>query len=221
MAGPIITDLFAEVTGGLRPRERLGEGAALLRGSLNDEIPMLWRQIQTIAKAAPFRHLTTPGGKTMSVAMTNCGEAGWVSDMNGYRYSPTDPQSGKCWPAMPPLFLSIAQRAASEAGFDGFTPDACLINRYLPGSRLTLHQDNNERDNGAPIVSVSLGLPAVFLFGGPERVDKTARHRLEHGDIAVWGGVSRMCHHGILPLADGIHPLIGRQRINLTFRKAL
>lgn len=218
---PFIADLFVAAAGGLRPHEPLGDGAVLLRGFLHDEIPSLWQHIQSIAEAAPFRHLTTPGGKAMSVAMSNCGAAGWVSDADGYRYSPTDPLGGKRWPAMPLLFLDIAQRAASKAGFDGFTPDACLINRYLPGSRLTLHQDSNERDGSAPIVSVSLGLPAVFLFGGLERADKTARHRLEHGDIAVWGGASRMRYHGILPLADGIHPLTGRQRINLTFRKAL
>lgn len=218
---PFTADLFADAVSGLRRRERLGEGAVLLRGFLNDEVPTLWQHILSIAETAPFRHLATPGGKLMSVAMTNCGAAGWTSDAGGYRYSRTDPRTGKPWPAMPPLFLDIAQRAAQEAGYDGFTPDACLINRYLPEARLTLHQDDNERNAGAPIVSVSLGLPAVFLFGGLARSDKTARYRLEHGDIAVWGGPSRLCHHGILPLADGIHPLTGRQRINLTFRKAL
>ncbi len=156
----------------------------------------------------------------MSVAMTNCGDAGWVTDRSGYRYGGIDPQSGKPWPEMPSAFRDLAGRAAAAAGFDDFLPDACLINRYQPGARMSLHQDRDERDFGNPIVSVSLGLPAIFLFGGPARSDRPRRFRLEHGDIVVWGGPSRLFFHGVAPLADGEHNLLGHQRINLTFRKA-
>jgi len=154
------------------------------------------------------------------VAMTNCGSFGWVTDRTGYRYDANDPEAGGLWPAMPPSFRELAERAAHHAGFGRFSPDACLINRYQPGARMSLHQDRNEHDFGAPIVSVSLGLPATFLFGGLKRSDKPRRFRLEHGDIAVWGGPARLAFHGVAPLADGDHVLIGRQRINLTFRKA-
>ena len=164
--------------------------------------------------------MVTPGGHSMSVAMTNCGSAGWVTDRSGYRYDGVDPESRTPWPAMPASFRALAAQAAAEAGFDGFAPDACLINRYQPGARMSLHQDKDEDDFAAPIVSVSLGLPAIFLFGGLQRSDKPRRFRLEHGDIVVWGGPSRLFFHGIAPLADGEHALLGRQRINLTFRKA-
>ena len=155
----------------------------------------------------------------MSVAMTNCGSVGWVSDGTGYRYDAIDPESGQKWPAMPPVLRRLAADAASDAGFNGFEPEACLINRYVPGAKLSLHQDKDELDFAAPIVSVSLGLPAIFLFGGPKRTDKPSRYRLEHGDVAVWGGPSRLFFHGVAPLADGEHAVMGRQRINLTFRK--
>ena len=157
----------------------------------------------------------------MSVAMTNCGQAGWISDKSGYRYDSVDPLTGRLWPTMPASFLCVATRAAAKAGFKGFEPDACLMNRYEPGARLTLHQDKNERDFNAPIVSVSLGLPATFLFGGLSRKDRPRRFRLQNGDVAVWGGPARLAYHGVAPLADGDHPLTGRCRINLTFRKAL
>ena len=156
----------------------------------------------------------------MSVAMTNCGSVGWVTDRSGYRYDAIDPQSGKPWPAMPAVFRTLAEQAARDAGFDAFAPDACLVNRYQPGARMSLHQDKDENDFGAPIVSVSLGLPAIFLFGGLKRADKPRRFRLEHGDVVVWGGPSRLFFHGVAPLADGEHASMGRQRINLTFRKA-
>jgi alkylated DNA repair protein (DNA oxidative demethylase) len=151
--------------------------------------------------------------------MTNCGSAGWVTDRTGYRYSPDDPQSGKPWPAMPPLLRELADRAATSGGFAGFAPDVCLINRYVPGAKMSLHQDKDELDFGAPIVSVSLGLPAIFMFGGIKRSDKPRRFRLEHGDVAVWGGPSRLFYHGVAPLAEGNHPVMGPQRLNLTFRK--
>ncbi len=193
----------------------------LLRGfALPLETPLL-AALQSVAKAAPFRRMVTPGGFTMSVAMTNCGTAGWVTDRRGYRYDAIDPESGRPWPAMPAAFDDIARRAAVAAGYRGFAPDACLINRYEPGARLSLHQDKNERNFAAPIVSVSLGLLATFLFGGPNRSDPARRVALRHGDVAVWGGPARLAHHGILPLPHGKHPLLGCCRINLTFRQAL
>jgi alkylated DNA repair protein (DNA oxidative demethylase) len=164
--------------------------------------------------------MVTPGGFHMSVAMTNCGALGWVTDRSGYRYDPIDPESGKHWPPMPASFLRLAANAAAHAGFDGFVPDACLINRYESGTRLSLHQDKNEQDLGAPVVSVSLGIPAVFLFGGLNRTDRATRVLLSHGDVVVWGGPARLRYHGVLPLKEGHHPLVGDHRINLTFRKA-
>jgi alkylated DNA repair protein (DNA oxidative demethylase) len=165
--------------------------------------------------------MVTPGGHQMSVAMTNCGGKGWVTDRRGYRYDSADPETGRLWPAMPPSFRDLAERAAAQAGVEGFAPEACLINRYRPGAKMSLHQDKDELDLDAPIVSVSLGLPATFLFGGLSRKETPRRYRLEHGDIAVWGGPSRLMFHGVAPLADGEHPLLGRQRINLTFRKVV
>ena len=169
-------------------REAIAEGAMLLRGFAADVAPRLMDDLAKIVEVAPFRHMVTPGGFTMSVAMTNCGQAGWVSDLKGYRYDARDPVTGMAWPAMPASFRQLAADAAREAGYEGFEPDACLINRYEPGARLTLHQDRNERDYTAPIVSVSLGLPAVFLFGGASRKDRPRRMRLESGDVVVWGG---------------------------------
>ncbi|REE85260.1 DNA oxidative demethylase AlkB [Cupriavidus plantarum] len=202
------------------PIETLAPGAVLLRRFARDDDDALLAAVRDVTDRAPWRHLVTPGGLRMSVAMTNCGSYGWVSDRTGYRYDPIDPDSGLPWPPMPAPFLSLARRAASAAGYDGFAPDACLINRYLPGTRLSLHQDRDEQDLGAPIVSVSLGLPATFLFGGLRRADRPTRIRLVHGDVVVWGGPSRLVFHGIAPLADGDHPVLGHERINLTFRKA-
>ena len=199
--------------------ESLGDGAVLLRGFARSEAPALCEEVARIAQAVPFRHLVTPGGYTMSVAMTNCGRVGWVSDRTGYRYAPTDPDTGAPWPAMPETFLDLAARAAAEAGFVYYDPDACLINRYLAGAKLGLHQDRDEKDAWAPIVSVSLGLPAIFLWGGKRRSDPVRRLHLENGDIAVWGGPARFIYHGVAPLKDGQHPLTGAARINLTFRK--
>jgi alkylated DNA repair protein (DNA oxidative demethylase) len=164
--------------------------------------------------------MSTPGGLEMSVAMTNCGTAGWVTDRRGYRYAPQDPVTGEPWPPMPPVFRELARGAAAAAGYPGFEPDACLLNRYLPGARLSLHQDRDEKDFSHPIVSVSVGLPAIFLFGGPKRTDKARRIALAHGDVAVWGGPSRLFHHGVLALKDGEHPALGRRRFNLTLRRA-
>jgi alkylated DNA repair protein (DNA oxidative demethylase) len=199
----------------------MAEGASLLRGrALSVEADVL-ADLRAVIEAAPFRHMMTPGGFVMSVAMTNCGAAGWVTDRTGYRYDRRDPETGKPWPAMPRSFRELAAQAAAEAGYRDFTPDACLINRYEPGSRLSLHQDKDERDHAHPVVSVSLGLPAVFQFGGPKRADPVTKHVLHHGDIVVWGGPSRLFHHGVARLPDGEHPQLGRMRINLTLRRAL
>jgi alkylated DNA repair protein (DNA oxidative demethylase) len=213
-------DLFDDVADRPRSEEPLAPGAVLLRGFALDEDAALRKALERIGAHAPFRHMTTPGGYRMSVAMTNCGALGWVTDRRGYRYGGLDPDSGRPWPAMPTVFLKLAVRAASAGGYPGFVPDACLINRYEPGTRLSLHQDRNEADFSAPIVSVSLGLPATFLFGGSKRSDRPRRVRLFHGDVAVWGGPSRLAFHGIAPLAEGYHPVMGRERINLTLRRA-
>jgi alkylated DNA repair protein (DNA oxidative demethylase) len=202
-----------------RSTEPLEEGAVLLRGFATEEGPALVEEVARITQAAPFRHLVTPGGYTMSVAMTNCGRVGWVSDRAGYRYDAADPDTGAPWPAMPEAFLDVAVRAAAEAGFAHYDPDDCLINRYIAGAKLGLHQDRDEKDAWAPIVSVSLGLPAVFLWGGKRRADPVRRVRVESGDIVVWGGPARFVYHGVAPLKDGQHPLTGAARINLTFRK--
>jgi len=202
-----------------RSAEQLEPGAVLLRGFATDEAAELLQEVEQIARAARFRHLVTPGGYSMSVAMTNCGRVGWVSNRSGYRYDSKDPDTGAPWPSLPERFLSLARRAAAEGGFEGYDPDACLINRYVAGAKLGLHQDRDEEDSWSPIVSVSLGLPAVFLWGGKRRGDPVRRLRVESGDVAVWGGPARFVYHGVAPLKDGTHPLTGSARINLTFRK--
>ena len=198
----------------------IAPGAVLLRGFALYQADALIQAIQQVIAAAPFRHLMTPGGRVMSVGMTNCGMLGWVSDRTGYRYSATDPLTSQPWPPMPACFANLALRAAAESGFDNFKPDACLVNRYEAGARMALHQDRDESDLGAPIVSVSLGLPAVFLLGGLQSSGRPARWPLAHGDVVVWGGASRLAFHGVAPLAGGEHPRLGGQRINLTFRRA-
>jgi DNA oxidative demethylase len=210
------TDLFA-----LPAREQLAEGAFVLRVFALPAQHEILAALNEITMAAPFRNMVTPGGFTMSVAMTSCGDAGWVTDRSGYRYDANDPATGKPWPAMPDAFRNLAAASAAEAGYSDFAPDSCLINRYEPGTRLSLHQDKDERDLTQPIVSVALGLPATFLFGGQERADPMAKFALQHGDVVVWGGPSRLRYHGVAPLKEGAHPLLGRARINLTFRRAL
>lgn len=212
-----MSDLFAAQGAGARTA--LAAQACVLQGFALPFEGALLDGIDGIIAAAPFRHLTTPGGHVMQVAMTNCGRFGWCSDRRGYRYDRIDPQSDQAWPAMPEAFVQLAREAAAEAGFDGYLPDACLVNRYAPGTRLSLHQDRDEDDRVAPIVSVSLGLPATFLFGGFARGDKTVRVPLIHGDVVVWGGVDRMRFHGVLPVPPGLHPATGGCRLNLTFRK--
>jgi len=204
----------------LAEQERLGPDSIILRGFALGNEPELLAVLGKIVAEAPFRHMVTPGGFEMSVAMTNCGNFGWVTDRTGYRYDATDPSTGKPWPAMPSVFLKLATSAAAEAGFNEFIPDACLINRYEPGARMSLHQDKNEKDFSQPIVSVSLGMPAEFQFGGFKRADKPARILLTHGDVVVWGGTDRLRYHGVLPLKPGRHSLLGEYRINLTFRRA-
>lgn len=214
-------DLFSGLDPGGPATESLAEGAMVLRGFAAAEVAGLVAALEPITKAAPFRHMVTPGGHTMSVAMTNCGDAGWVTDRTGYRYEPLDPETGLAWPAMPPVFSALAVRAAEAAGFPGFMPISCLINRYAPKAKMGLHQDKDEGDFSAPIVSVSLGLPAMFLFGGLKRSDRPQRIHLESGDVVVWGGPARMNYHGIAPVADSADPLTGSCRINLTFRRAI
>jgi alkylated DNA repair protein (DNA oxidative demethylase) len=200
--------------------EPLSPGAMVLRQFAVPGEAALLSALGEVSDKAPFRHMVTPGGYRMSVAMTNCGSLGWVSDKTGYRYDPIDPASGLRWPPMPDAFLTLANGAAAQAGFTAFVPDACLVNRYEPGAKLSLHQDKDERDYNQPIVSVSLGIPAVFLFGGSKRADQSIRVPLAHGDVVVWGGPARLRYHGILALKEGHHPLLGGYRINLTFRKA-
>lgn len=213
-------DLLTDAGGTSQWREPLGPGAVVLRGFASCAAEKLFTEIQQIVTQAPFRQMETPGGFRMSVAMSNCGEFGWVTDRTGYRYQAVDPASGRPWPAMPPSFRELATAAAAEAGFADFVPDACLINRYEIGARMSLHQDKDERDLTQPIVSVSLGLPAIFQFGGLKRNDPVHRIALAHGDVVVWGGVDRLRYHGVLALKDGIHPLLGACRLNLTFRQA-
>ena len=212
-------DLFDSVAEAQPSREEIADGAVLLRGFVRPIESELIEAVRAIVAQSPFRRMTTPGGHLMSVAMTNCGERGWITDHTGYRYDPIEPRTGAPWPAMPPVLRNLARSAAEQGGFQDFAPDACLVNRYEPGTRLSLHQDKDELDYSAPIVSVSLGLPATFLFGGLARADKPRRFRLVHGDVVVWGGPSRLAYHGVAPLADGEHPLLGAKRINLTFRR--
>lgn len=210
-------DLFADS----QPwQEPLAPGAVILRRFAFRAAPQLVQEIETVAHRSPFRQMVTPGGYTMSVAMTNCGRLGWTTDSNGYLYSPVDPLTGLAWPDFPPSFLRLSQQAATAAGYADYQPDACLINRYVPGAKLSLHQDKDEPDLRAPIVSVSLGLPAVFQFGGLKRSDPLTRILLEHGDVVVWGGESRLFYHGIQPLKAGFHPATADCRYNLTFRQA-
>jgi len=209
-------DLFGDPP----PATPLAPGAVLLHGLARADAPAILAAVEAVTAAAPFRRMRTPGGFTMSVAMSNCGALGWITDRHGYRYVALDPDSGQPWPPIPPLLQDLAREAAARAGFAGFAPDACLINRYVPGAKMALHQDRDERDFAQPIVSVSLGLPAVFLFGGDARGDKAVRVPLVHGDVVVWGGPARLRFHGVAALEDGHHPATGACRINLTFRKA-
>ncbi|NBF15216.1 DNA oxidative demethylase AlkB [Pseudomonas sp. Fl4BN2] len=214
-------DLFADED--LQQPARLqsiSEQGFVLRGFALPWAEALLQALAGVLIQSPFRHMQTPGGFTMSARLSSCGELGWTSNCNGYSYSPVDPLRKQPWPAMPDTFLALAEAAAGAAGFEHFVPDACLINCYVPGAKMSLHQDKNERSLEAPIVSISLGLPAVFQFGGFERSDPAQRISLFHGDIVVWGGVDRLRYHGVLPIQPGQHPVLGEQRINITLRKA-
>ncbi|WP_160107163.1 DNA oxidative demethylase AlkB [Pseudomonas izuensis] len=218
---PTTFDLFADTEPDQQPRiERIGEQSCVLRGFALPWLDRLLPALEAVLEAAPFRQMVTPGGFTMSVALSSCGTWGWTTDRSGYRYTRNDPQTGQPWPPMPEVFFQLAQAAALEAGFSAFEPDSCLINRYIPGAKMSLHQDKDEKSYAAPIVSVSLGLPAMFLLGGFTRSEKSQRVPLLHGDIVVWGGVDRLRYHGVLPIKDGQHPRMGEQRINFTFRTA-
>jgi len=217
---PTTFELFADEDRQPARTEQIGEQSFVLRGFALPWVEQLLPLLEKILRAAPFRQMVTPGGFTMSVGLSSCGTLGWTTDRSGYRYTRIDPVSGQPWPEMPEVFREMAQAAAREAGFHHFEPDACLINRYLPGAKMSLHQDKDERSYDPPIVSVSLGLPAMFLFGGFKRNDTSQRVSLFHGDIVVWGGVDRLRYHGVLPLKDGHHPRLGGQRINFTFRTA-
>lgn len=210
-------DLFADE----QPwQEPLAPGAVVLRRLAVVGAATLLHDIEAVAAISPFRHMVTPGGYTMSVAMTSCGGLGWTTNDRGYLYSPVDPVTHRPWPPIPEAFNALCHEAAIAAGYPDFQPDACLINRYAPGAKLSLHQDKDEPNLRAPIVSVSLGLPAIFQFGGLQRNDPLKRLMLEHGDVVVWGGESRLFYHGIQPLKPGQHPLTGEYRYNLTFRQA-
>lgn len=199
---------------------QLASHTTLLAGFVLDDVEALLDALRGVLRAAPFRHMNTPGGQAIAVAVSNCGELGWISDEHGYRYTALDPLSGQPWPALPPLLQRLGTAAAGLAGFEHFVADTCLINHYLPGNRLTLHQDRNERDFGQPIVSISLGLPAVFMLGGLQRSDRSEKVPLNHGDVLVWGGPDRLRFHGVQPIKPGQHPRMGARRINLTLRKA-
>lgn len=219
-ATPDLFEIEGDQPGATPVQHALAPGATLFRALARPHAAVLLTDLQCVLEQAPLRHMTTSGGFRMSVAMTNCGLLGWVSDGAGYRYIDKDLDSGRRWPSMPASFRELATRSAALAGFHDFEPDACLVNRYEPGARLTLHQDRNERDFTQPIVSISLGLPAVFIFGGTKRAGNAMQIQLTHGDVVVWGGPSRLRYHGVLALKDGQHPLVGRHRINLTFRRA-
>lgn len=212
-------DLFADQPAELTT-EILSEGAVVLRQFALARETELMSKITQLTAAAPLRHMATPGGHSMSVAMSCCGHMGWVTDAQGYRYQSADPCSGKPWPAMPSVFSELARSAAQAAGYSNFRPDTCLINCYAAGTKMGLHQDKNERDFSQPVVSISLGLPQIFQFGGLARRDKPLNIPLGHGDVVVWGGSSRLRYHGVLTLRKGVHPLTGPCRYNLTFRRA-
>jgi alkylated DNA repair protein (DNA oxidative demethylase) len=217
---PATLDLFAEDTPQPQANEQIGPRSWVLRGFALPWVDRLLPALDSVLTQAPFRQMVTPGGHVMSAALSSCGRYGWITDHQGYAYSPIDPQTGEPWPALPEVFLKLAQQASDEAGFQDFVPDTCLINRYIPGAKMSLHQDKNERGYEWPVVSVSLGIPAMFLFGGHARSDATQRVPLFHGDVVAWGGEDRLRFHGVMPIKQAEHPQLGEQRINFTFRKA-
>jgi alkylated DNA repair protein (DNA oxidative demethylase) len=217
---PVTLDLFADDAPQLTATEQIGPQSFVFRGLALPLIDRLLPALEAVLTRAPFRNMITPGGYTMSVALSSCGQFGWTTDRSGYQYTRLDPHTGQPWPPMPDVFMELAQSAAQAAGFADFIPDACLINRYIPGAKLALHQDKDERGYEWPVVSVSLGIPAMFLFGGHARSDATLKVPLFHGDVVVWGGEDRLRYHGVMPIKQAEHPQLGEQRINFTFRKA-
>jgi alkylated DNA repair protein (DNA oxidative demethylase) len=217
---PVTLDLFADDAPQLTATEQIGPQSFVFRGLALPLIDRLLPALEAVLTRAPFRNMITPGGYTMSVALSSCGQFGWTTDRSGYQYTRLDPHTGQPWPPMPDVFMELAQSAAQAAGFADFIPDACLINRYIPGAKLALHQDKDERGYEWPVVSVSLGIPAMFLFGGHARSDATQKVPLFHGDVVVWGGEDRLRYHGVMPIRQAEHSQLGEQRINFTFRKA-
>ncbi|MDE1194490.1 MAG: DNA oxidative demethylase AlkB [Pseudomonas sp.] len=217
---PVTLDLFADDAPQLTATEQIGPQSFVFRGLALPLIDRLLPALEAVLTRAPFRNMITPGGYTMSVALSSCGQFGWTTDRSGYQYTRLDPHTGQPWPPMPDVFMELAQSAAQAAGFADFLPDACLINRYIPGAKLALHQDKDERGYEWPVVSVSLGIAAMFLFGGHARSDATQKVPLFHGDVVVWGGEDRLRYHGVMPIKQAEHPQLGEQRINFTFRKA-
>ncbi len=214
-------DLFQTANNGESWQENIRDDVVVLRQYANKQAAEILKEVELITAVAPFRKMKTPSGLSMSAELTSCGKYGWISDQQGYRYSKSDPLNNNAWPKLPELFFKFGREAAKKAGFSDFKPDVCMINRYAPASKMSLHQDRNERDfsEKAPIVSLSLGVPANFYFGGLERSDPTIKIPLIHGDVVVWGGKSRLCFHGVGVIKDDYHPMLGNFRINLTFRK--
>jgi len=210
-------DLFSDE---LDKQVKLAEGAVWLRGFALPEADALWALVSAHLATHPPQQMMTPMGYPMSVKTTSLGDYGWVGNATGYGYARLNPVTNQPWPPIPTLLLSLAQRAANAAGYADYCPDTCLINLYQTGAKMGLHQDKDELDFTQPIVSVSLGVPATFLFGGAKRTDKTAKIPLTHGDVVVWGGASRRYFHGVNAVKLGQHPLLGALRCNLTFRKA-
>lgn len=201
-------------------QQQILEDVYLLQGFALSGAAHLVADLHAVIQIAPLRQMLTPSGLMMSVLTSSCGKRGWISDKKGYRYSTIDPISGQTWPEMPDSFITLAQQAAAIAGFENFAPDSCLINSYASGAKMGLHQDKDERDFTQPIVSVSLGVAAMFQMGGFKRGEQALKFALHHGDVLVWGRTARLRFHGVLPVKAATHPAFGERRVNLTFRKA-
>ena len=216
----MMDDLFQDQPPDLPERQALGPESWLLRHTLQTTACHLMADIHTLTATHPFQHMVTRGGHTMSVATSSYGSYGWVSDaQKGYRYASSNIETGQPWPPIPAHWLALATALAEKAGFNGFHPDSALINRYAVGARMGLHQDRDEATLAWPIVSLSLGLPARFMFGGKQRQAPVKDFTLLHGDVVVWGGADRLRFHGIRPLKAGHHSLTGPYRYNITFRR--
>ena len=208
-----MTDLFSQTT--TETQEILSD-MYILRSFTS--LASLIDEVKSVVQRAPLRYMQTPGGKKLNISMTNCGEYGWISESSGYRYTKHDPTSGQKWPNMPESFQLLAMQAARKCDFNGFKPNACLINHYKLGRNLTAHQDKNEPDLSQPIVSVSLGMSARFQIYGDSRNNKPLEIELYDGDVMVWGRSARLIYHGVKTNHSIPHPILGTHRINLTFR---